>query len=144
MSDRKYYQKRSFTDEHKLPDDYLSSGYFDSEGNILEKLVTDWAEKIAKRLRPTKKHQIRRFYHHVKAIEKKMELIGDYKSVNTDLKKLIPMAVSASNRESLRVSPLFEQFIRRNLAAVNDKKTFRAFLEHFQAVIGFCERYLRD
>ncbi len=123
---------------------YLETGYFDSRGNLQEKFITEWAEEIAKNLGSTKKHAIRRFYNHVKALERKLDLVGEYEYINADLKKLIPMASYATNRETVRISPLFEEFIRKNLEKVNNKKTFYAFVNHFEAIICYCEKYLRD
>ncbi len=133
--------------EVNLPEGYLKNGYFDPSGHLLEKYVVDWAEEIAKKLGrgspDMKKHQLRRFYNHVKSLERKLELCGDYNAINKDLKMLISYAVNASSATPPKVPKLFEEFIRKNLEVVRDQKSFHAFLEHFQAVVGFSERYLK-
>jgi len=144
MYQKRYRNQRPFRDKPELPPGYLSSGYFDSKGNILEEYITKWPESIASKLQPMKKHQLRKFYHHVKAVERKLALINDYDFVNADLKKLIPLVESGSSRETVKIPPLFVKFIRTNMKNVSDKKTFKAFLEHFQALVCFCEKYLRD
>lgn len=139
---RKQYRPR----EIKLPQGYLVSGYFDPKGNLFENYITIWAEEIAKGLGQgyprMKKHQLRRFYNHVKLLERKLELTNDYASINADLKTLIPQAANAACATPAKVPKLFEEFIRRNLAVVKDLKTFQSFLEHFQAIVGFSECYL--
>lgn len=130
-----------------LPEGYLTNGYFDQNGNLFEKFIVDWAEEIAKNLGQgypdMKKHQLRRFYNHVKALERKFDLIGDYNSINKDLKMLISYAVNASCATPPKVPKLFEEFIRKNIGLIKDSKTFRAFIEHFQAIVGFSECYLK-
>jgi len=133
--------------EPNLPEGYLTKGFFDTNGNVLEKYITTWAEEIAQKLGQgfpdMKKHQLRRFYNHVKLLERKLDLTGNYDAINKDLKMLIPYAVNASNANPPKVPKLFEEFIKKNLGAVGDPKTFRAFLDHFQAIVGFSERYLK-
>lgn len=135
---------RKETYNQSLPQGYLERGYFDPQGNLLEEFITTWAEEVAKKLERTKKHQIRRFYNHVKALQRKLDLLQNYNVINADLKKLIPFAVQAVHRESLRASPILEEFVRKNLERVRDSKTFNAFVNHFEAVVCYCEKYLRD
>ncbi|MCX7926524.1 MAG: type III-A CRISPR-associated protein Csm2 [Candidatus Omnitrophica bacterium] len=131
----------------KLPNNYLSRGYFDSSGNLYEELVVSWAEEIAKNLGLAKpemrKHQLRRFYNHIKNLERKLEISNEFDAINNDLKMLISYAVNAASSNPAKVPKIFEEFIRRNLSLVKDAKTFRGFLQHFQAIVGFSEKYLR-
>ncbi len=144
-------KKDFIKDERKLevdlPEGYLNKGFFNTNGNLLEKYITTWAEEIAQKLGrgfpDMKRHQLRRFYNHVKSLERKLDLTGDYDSINKDLKMLIPYAVNASSANPPKVPKLFEEFIRKNLGVVEDLKTFCAFLDHFQAIVGFSERYLK-
>lgn len=126
-----------------LPAGYLEKGYFDEKGNLHEELFLKWAEDIARSLRGTRKHQIRRFYNHVKALQRKSELLNNFDCINADLKKLIPFAVQAIHRESQRASPILEEFLKKNLEKVKDLKTFNAFVNHFEAIVCYCERELR-
>lgn len=129
-----------------LPDGYLANGYFSPEGNLSENFILVWAEDIARKLGQTtpdmKKHQLRRFYNHVKSLERKLDL-SDYDSINNDLKMLIPYATNAANSSPMKIPKLFEEFIRKNLMIVKDSKSFHAFLQHFEAIVGFSERYLK-
>lgn len=138
--------KKEFPKESKrasLPREYLEKGYFDEKGNLREELILTWAEEIARNLEKTKKHQIRRFYNHVKALQRKSDLLNNFDCINADLKKLIPFAVQAIHRESQRASPILEEFLKKNLEKVKDLKTFNAFVNHFEAIVCYCEKYLK-
>jgi CRISPR type III-A-associated protein Csm2 len=130
-----------------LPEGYMAKGYFDGKGNLFEDYVVKWAEEIARRLGQgapdMKRHQLRRFYNHVKTIERKLELAGDYDAINKDLKMLISHVSSAASASPAKVPRLFEEFIRTNVTSVKDDRTFQGFIDHFQAVVGFSERYLK-
>lgn len=143
---KKEFNKEQKNPEFNLPEGYLANGYFDKNGNLREEFVTRWAEEIAKKLgRVTpdmKKHQLRRFYNHVKSLERKMNL-SNYDSINKDLKLLISYAASAAFATPPKVPKLFEDFIRKNLELVKDSKTFKAFLNHFEAIVGFGEKFLK-
>lgn len=131
----------------ELPEGYLRGGYFDNKGNIFENYITKWAEDIAKTLGNAypamTKHQLRRFYNHVKSLEKKLDLTNDYQTINADLKMLVSYAANAACKRPATIPKFFETFIKRNLETVNDIKTFRGFVQHFQAVVGFCECWLK-
>jgi CRISPR type III-A-associated protein Csm2 len=145
------YQGRNYNkarqSESQLPQNYLSKGYFDTNGNLFEELITTSAEDIAQALGNSSpamtKHQIRRFYNHVKFLEKKLDLTNDYQTINADLKMLISYASNAACKRPQSIPKLFEAFIRENLDKVKDVKTFHGFIDHFQSVVGFCECYLR-
>jgi CRISPR-associated protein Csm2 len=143
---RKEYQRSERQADVNLPSGYLANGYFDPKGELLENFIVLWAEEIARNLGQAfpemKKHQLRRFYNHVKSLERKLDL-SDYESINNDLKMLIPYATSAANVSPPKIPRLFEEFIRKNLALVKDPKSFHAFLKHFEAIVGFSERYLK-
>jgi len=139
--------KKDGTQEIDLSPNYLTNAYFDTKGNLFEELVTTSAEDIAEKLGKAKpqmtKHQLRRFYNHVKSLDRKLDLTNDYQTINTELKMLISYASNAACKSSPSIPRIFEKFIRKNLEMVKDAKTFRGFIEHFQAVVGFCECYLK-
>lgn len=146
MRDKKFYSPRQ-DNLPELPRGYLESGYFDNKGNILENYITKWAEDIARTLGDAypqmTKHQLRRFYNHVKSLEKKLDLTDDYQTINADLKMLVSYAANAACKRPPSIPKFFESFIKINLETVNDVKTFRGFAQHFQAVVGFCECWLK-
>jgi CRISPR type III-A-associated protein Csm2 len=140
------YQRNGKAIDVSLPSGYLVKGYFDQKGNLLENFITIWAEEIAKKLGQAypdmKKHQLRRFYNHVKSLERRLDL-SDYENINKDLKMLVSYATSAAFSSPPKIPKLFEEFIRKNLGLVIDSKSFQAFLQHFESIVGFSERYLK-
>jgi CRISPR/Cas system CSM-associated protein Csm2 small subunit len=147
MLNKQSYKDKQDSSHQGLPQGYLVNGYFDSKGNLFEPLITTWAEEVAKDLGrgypEMKKHQLRRFYNHAKALERKLDLTFDYDSINADLKILISYVSNAACAKPPKVPRIFEEFIRKNLSYVKDSKSFHGFLDHFQAVVGFCECYLK-
>jgi CRISPR-associated protein Csm2 len=130
----------------ELPNGYLENGYFDENGNIIENFITLWAEDIAKKLGNStpdmKKHQLRRFFNHVRSLERRLHL-SNFEKINKDLKMLLSYATSAAFASPPKIPKLFEEFIRKNLAFIKDSKTFLAFVQHFEAIVGFSEKYLK-
>ena len=49
--------------------------------------------------------------------------------------RLMPFVEYAQSRK--RVSPLFVEFIGKNLQAMKDQRDFYAFLKHFEALIAY-------
>lgn len=132
-----------------LPQDYLASGYFDETGILREELITTHARNIAECFGHwgLKKHQLRRFYHHAKECQNRCIHGTDYKEVYIDLKKMLYFAVQAESRSEAKVPSEFRKFIELNLSQLepdDPKPFFKGFLPHFEAVVGFSERYLRQ
>lgn len=123
-----------------LPEGYLSGCYFDENGVIHEELVSDVADSVAASFKGLKNHQIRRFYQHVRDASNKLQMTGDWQSVNIDIKKLGAFAAEARGKG--KVVESFYQFIVKNLECVKDEKSFtKGFLEHFQAVVAYFTNY---
>ncbi|MGB9698114.1 MAG: type III-A CRISPR-associated protein Csm2 [Thermodesulfobacteriota bacterium] len=143
---KKEFQRDQRNINLNLPESYLAKGYFDKNGNLFEEFITKWAEEIAKKLGLSipdmKKHQLRRFYNHVKSLERRLSL-SSYENINKDLKMLVSYATSAAYTTPPKIPKLFEEFIRKNMELVKDSKTFRAFINHFEAIVGFSEKYLK-
>lgn len=134
--------KKSREKIDKLPDDYLSRGYFDEKGNLYCELITTTAEKLAEdfgQSRPQlKNHQLRRFYNHIKMAENQLNMLQDFPRIQVKIQKLKPFAAEAAGGESAKVPKIFYDFINKNLDLVKDEKSFReGFLEHFQAVVAY-------
>jgi hypothetical protein len=95
-------------------------------------------EAESKDRKPLTMHQLRAFFQHAK----KAQAIGEICRARNEIKKL---AFHAQDREAKRkVSPFFREFIERNVGRVNDEDSLRAFLEHFEAVVGFSAGRLRE
>jgi CRISPR-associated protein Csm2 len=106
-----------------------------------EELVTAEAEKIANELvgdnprKPDlKSSQLRKFYMEVKSLERKVEAEGFEK-----IKPLIKMLKVKVNYQRGRglVPPKFVEFITKCVDNVNDREDFKAFVMHFEAVVGY-------
>lgn len=128
----------------KLPKGYLNDGYFDANDCLHEALLTEVADKIALSFSTAnpklKNHQLRRFYHHVRSAENKLNMTHDWSCVNVDVKKLKSFVAEAKGKQ--KVPEVFYEFINRNIDNIKDEKSFRhGFLEHFQAVIAYFTYY---
>ncbi len=128
-----------------LPDDYLSHGYFDKDGNVFSNLVTALPEEIAKRLGVggVTTGQLRRFYTKAKTAEQRLDAGESFASVVAGILELKQHAANvvgrAQGRNEQAGFELLKQFIDRNVdAAVADERAFRkGFLLHFQGVVAF-------
>ena len=123
-----------------LPVDYLKGGYFDEKGYIHRELLETKAQEIAKRLYECEQrlttNQFRRFYDYVRALDRKLELMGDFKSIEGDVAKIGAFAAAAVGRGN--APDEFKIFIDNNIEKTIDANSFRkGFLEHLQAVLAF-------
>lgn len=130
-----------------LPDGYTTKEFFNNQGYILDNFITTWAEDIASKLGQSRpemtKHQLRRFYNHLKTLERKLDVTGNYLSINEGIQILQAHVTNAAYSNPPKVPRLFEDFIKINVRKVNDSKSFYGFLKHFQAIVGFSEKYLK-
>lgn len=123
-----------------LPDDYLSKGYFKERDVLYEDLVADIANNIARSFKGLKNNQLRRFYQHIRDADNKLRMVGDWQSVNVDVKKLKAFAAEAKGKGKIPDS--FFQFITKNIDCVKDEKTFKkGLLPHFEAVVAYFTYY---
>lgn len=133
--------------EAALPSGYLADGYFNDRGGLHEALVTTWAEAIARGLAGPPKmpmHQLRRFFNHVRRLDRALSLGRPFAEVLPEVKKLKPFAVDAAGRKESQVPQLFTRFIDANVDCVTEQGDFaRGFLEHFQAVVAYAAKFLR-
>lgn len=128
-----------------LPVDYLGKGYFDEQDCLREELVTSIAEKVAQSFSSVKRHQLRRFYGHVKKAENRLCSTGDWPCTNTEVKKLIAFAHNAAAGPKPKVTPAFLNFIKRNLDLIINEKAFtKGFVPHFEAIMAFHKFYGTD
>ncbi|ABO50156.1 CRISPR-associated protein, Csm2 family [Desulforamulus reducens MI-1] len=120
-----------------LPDGYLSKGYFDDQGCLLEILLTETASKIAKSFGSNMNNsQLRRFYGHAKTAEKSYAFSGDERKFINDIKALDSFVAEAKGKD--KVPQIFYDFINVNVAKANSLKDIKqGFLPHFQAVVAY-------
>lgn len=128
--------------QFKLPPGYLDNGYFDDEDELREEYITSYADTIARDLgtaRPTMtSSQLRRFFQHLRGCESKMQYFS-FDAIRSEVKKLDPLVKEAFGKG--KVSLLYKDFIEKNVNVVGDRRSFYAFIDHFQSVIAYFTFY---
>ena len=125
MAEQKYFLRKAET----------------GEWVIKEELVTKEAEKIADELvgnnprKPDlKSSQLRKFYMEVKALEDRVK--AEKFDKIKPLVKMLKVKVNYQKGRGL-VHPKFVDFITKCIDNVNDENDFKAFVTHFEAVVGY-------
>lgn len=125
----------------------------DEKRNVPKELVTSEAEKVArsfvvkkdKREKKITSHQLRRFYNEFKTLERKLahktsdQQIGEEDAFQQILPLVmlnIPKVKYVASRGL--VPREFQKWLELCLNKIKDVEAFRAFLLHFEAVVGFC------
>jgi len=123
----------------KLPDDYLTRGYFDENGYLREGIFKGDAKVVAGvlaglRMTPT---SLRAFYNKLKAIENR------YKNSNNNFDLIKPNLYAFERDVAYQVSrgvvsEEFRKFINKNAElAIKGPKEFKGFIEHFLSVLSY-------
>jgi len=128
--------------------------YFDGE-NIRKELLSSEAEEAAKRFvvktdrgvdqrNSITSAQLRKFYNEFKGLEKKLQ----FKAKNPELeeaafKGVLPLVKMVKSKVAYasggnKVPRSFADWLNRNVDTINSAREFKAFLLHFEAVVGFC------
>lgn len=130
---------------------YLEGGYFDGDGNLKDEYVSRekveaLVEEMSKARPQLTNHQLRRFFQHCRAIESRLKARrSSWRSEGAEFLKLDIAAADAYGKTSKKIPRLFHDFIKRNVAAVKTDKDFlEGFLRHFEALVGFGARHLRE
>ncbi|MFN3467312.1 MAG: type III-A CRISPR-associated protein Csm2 [Candidatus Brocadiales bacterium] len=129
---------------NKLPDNYLSKGYFDSNDNLHCELLTTTAEELAQSFgnAQLESHQLRRFFNHTKATEAQLDIYKNFDRIRARVQKLVPFAAEAVGKK--KAPPVFYDFIKKNVNCIQDTKSFQeGFLEHFQAIVAYFSYHFR-
>src|SRR5690554_210488 len=119
-----------------LDENYLQHGYFDAGNNMYDSLLLEDAKRVAEtlvRARMTT-HQLRLFFNNCKSISRLLD-DQDFESIKHNIYKLPSMAANGKGRGNLPQA--FVEFIEKNINLISSEKDFRAFMEHFQAVVGY-------
>lgn len=129
--------------------------YFDDSGNhIRPELLNEEAQRAAREFiqinprnnRPDdrnsiKNSQLRRFFNEFKGLERKLDQQqGDKDEAFKSVKPLIKMANAKVEYAKARkvVPDAFVKWLQGHVQAVETVADFKAFLLHFEAVVGFC------
>ena len=132
--------------EPKLPEGYLSSGYFEPgrEGekpSLRRDYIVGHPEDIAEGLEDRERNkstQLRKFYDYAIRIRDMLGRGISFREAESDFCRLLVFADYAKSRS--RVSALFVEFIKRNVDVVKNEQDFYAFLKHFEAVIAHLKK----
>ncbi len=132
--------------------------YFDDKGNLKPEWVTDEAKNVAKSFyvkyfnkkknkedidekKSLKNAQLRKFYGEFKSLEAELNQAGDtaeerFLSVLPRIKMAAAKVTYAKARGVVPES--FVNWMKQHVAQINSLEDFKAFLLHFEAVVGFC------
>lgn len=130
--------------EFSFPDGYLENGYYDKNGEMDIKYITEYALKISKELssdNETGKSKIRAYYDIVTNTQE--NLIRNYINVNEAMRQIAKLTPRAVNRVAKNnASKFFAAFISKNVEVViKDSEGFKErldyFRDHFEAIVGF-------
>jgi len=127
-------------------------GYFDESGSILTDLLDKEAKERAesfvsrqsrypKRLergagRTLTSAQLRRFFSEFRQLEKKVNVMG-FDKVKPLIKMVKSKASYAANPANPKIPHQFKKFLIENVDRINSEEEFKAFMLHFEAVVGF-------
>ncbi len=123
--------------------------YFDEKGNIrvvlletdaynlAETFVRPKADERGKKVNPLTSAQLRRFFGEFRQLEKKVRT-KDFDAVKPLIKMVKSKASYAANPKSRKIPDEFKNFLIENVNKINEEKDFKAFMLHFEAVVGFC------
>jgi CRISPR-associated protein Csm2 len=127
--------------------------YFDSTGkHIRPELLNEDASRAAGEFirlyngRPDERNsiknsQLRRFFNEFKNLERQLDQQqGDVDEAFKSIKPLIKMAnAKVAYAEARKVVPkAFVIWLQKHVQTIETARDFKAFLLHFEAVVGFC------
>lgn len=124
--------------------------YFDQSGTIRSELLDQEAKSLAEsfvkfndRGRPISSGkmtlssaQLRRFFGEFRQLEKKVTSTG-FDKVKPLIKMTKAKVTYAANPNNQKVPDTFKSFILKNVDQIESEKDFKAFMLHFEAVVGF-------
>jgi len=129
-----------------MPENYF---FTDSDQEIIrEELLDQEAKKLSKSLaerefQPIRREalsqtQLRRFFNDLRNLEKRVD-----QSSFEKVKPLIKMVKSKVAYSREKIPSKFEDFMNKCISEIQSEKEFRAFMLHFEAVVGFSKEYLK-
>jgi hypothetical protein len=139
--------------EFKFPDDY--GMYFDAKDVLKVEYLTTLPEGIAEVLKNESPAltmtQLRAFYMHAKRTEeawRKGVSRGRASALAEAVKEIRRFEYLANYRLKLKKIPqAFHDFLCKNAEIVNAEdggRSLQAFLEHFEALVGFCAGRIKE
>ena len=127
--------------------------YYTSDGNLDAIWVDSKAREAAEKFSSTAKgsialktSQLRRFYADVKTLERQWQAASDKDAAFASILPMIKLLKAKSEYALIRkvVPQSFRDWLWEHVDAIKTSKDFRAFLLHFEAVVGFSARFTKD
>lgn len=127
--------------------------YYDSTGkHIRSELLNEEARKAAETFiqkyngrvddrNSIKNSQLRKFFNEFKSLERQLnQQQGDVEESFKSVKPLVKMAnAKVVYAQARKVVPqAFVDWLQKHVQAIDNARDFKAFLLHFEAVVGFC------
>ena len=129
--------------------------YFDDTGkNIRPELLNEEAKQAAETFvvkrrdgrgiderDSIKNSQLRRFFNEFKGLERRLlQHAGDQEEAFKGIKPMVKMANAKVAYAQARkvVPPTFVTWLQNHVRSIETASDFKAFLLHFEAVVGFC------
>jgi len=124
--------------------------YYDQSGNVRSELLDEEAKTLAEgfvayfrndprrvdKNRSLSSAQLRRFFSEFRQLEKKVNVMG-FNKVKPLIKMVKSKASYAANPSNQKIPPSFKDFLIKNVDNINKEEDFKAFMLHFEAVVGF-------
>lgn len=121
--------------------------YFTADNHIRPELLDQEARDKAKSFigqRPIPKEtlsssQLRRFYNEFKQLKTKYDNdeTKDFAAILPLIKMQKSKTAYASNPRNQKIPSSFHSFIEKNVDSIQGPEEFKAFMLHFEAVVGF-------
>lgn len=144
-------QKKAPTPQREIPQPapvaYFVNGMTNTR--LLDEDARDWAKK----LNEVTATQLRRFYEHVLALRRRMEILEQqstdpakaFERIRPEFKLMLAKAAYAKGRHPRsRAMQNLLQFVVDHVSAVKSRKDFDVFVKHFEAVMGFHKFFAED
>lgn len=138
------YQNNWSNEPKRLPEGYLVGGYYyqpdESDKPVLRKeYILGYPVKIAGSLAEkdrnlNKSSQIRKYYDYCIRIRDLISSGRKYEEVESEFYRLANFVSYAESRKL--VTPLFVEFIEKNIENIHNNEDFNAFVKHFEAVVA--------
>lgn len=122
--------------------------YKDKDKKELNPIWVDQAaSKAAESFSSMNSSQLRKFYEDVKSLERQYQAAQNEQQLA--FARILPMIklLKAKSEYALKrkvVPASFKDWLWENVDSINDASDFKAFLLHFEAVVGFSARYTKD
>jgi len=129
---------------NKLPDNYLSKGYFDEKGQMLRSIFKEDAILAASCLAKANMSStaFRNFYNKLKAIEYRYKSFSE-KNSHEAFEKIKPDIYAFERDATYYVSrgvipEIFKTILVKNIElAIKSPEHFKAFVEHFFSILAY-------